>query len=156
MNSCSNVIPATGIFHNRYLINIAGHRNRGRCRRHRHSGIRSLIPISEHSGTGLGVPFFRYRTGSGLGIFVHFGTGLTGCRTVRNLVFKKRDTKTLYVHTTSKGLGYTLHAHTAGGERVYTLHVHTASCGRGYTLDIHRRLLIMLFLLYDAEKSCVL
>ena len=24
------------------------------------------------------VPLFRYRTGSGIGIFVHFGTGLTG------------------------------------------------------------------------------
>jgi hypothetical protein len=27
---------------------------------------------------------FRYRTGSSIGIFVHSGTGLTGCRTVRH------------------------------------------------------------------------
>jgi hypothetical protein len=29
-------------------------------------------------------PLFRYRTGSGIGISVHFGTVLTGCRTVRH------------------------------------------------------------------------
>ncbi len=51
---------------------IAGHRHRVRCRRHRHSGILYLIPVPEHSGTGLGpltpvpdwVPLLRYRTGS--------------------------------------------------------------------------------------------
>ncbi len=37
-----------------YPISIAGHRHRGRCRRHRHSGILYLSPPQEHSGTGLG------------------------------------------------------------------------------------------------------
>jgi hypothetical protein len=30
------------------------------------------------------VPFFRYRTGFGIGIFVHSGIGLTGCPPVRH------------------------------------------------------------------------
>jgi hypothetical protein len=30
------------------------------------------------------VPLFRYPTGSGIGFFVHSGTGLTGLRTVRH------------------------------------------------------------------------
>ncbi len=47
------------------LIHIE-HRYRGRCRRHRHSGILYLSPVPEHSGTGLGsllpVPdWFRQR-----------------------------------------------------------------------------------------------
>jgi hypothetical protein len=44
-------------------------------------------PVSQ-SGTGPvqdWVPLFRNQTGSGIGIFVHSGTGLTGCRTVRHL-----------------------------------------------------------------------
>jgi hypothetical protein len=54
---------------------IAGHRHRGRCRWHRHSGILYISPIPEHSGTGLDplIPVpdwfhpqnfcsFRYRT----------------------------------------------------------------------------------------------
>ncbi len=51
-------------------------------RLHRHSCIRHLSPVSEHSGTGLG-PLFWYRTGFGICIFGHSGTGLTGCRPVR-------------------------------------------------------------------------
>jgi hypothetical protein len=39
------------------------------------SGARS-IPVQDW------VPLFQYRTGSGIGIFVHSGTRLTGCRTV--------------------------------------------------------------------------
>ncbi len=31
-----------------------------------------------------GPPFFRYRTGSGIGITFHSSTGLTGCQTVRH------------------------------------------------------------------------
>ncbi len=53
------------------------------------------------------VPLFRYRTGSGIHIFVHSATRLTGCRTVQHL--KK---------------GYILHVHTAVGGNEYTLHVH--------------------------------
>ncbi len=33
---------------------IAGHRHRGRCRRHRRSGILYLVPVLEHSGIKLG------------------------------------------------------------------------------------------------------
>ncbi len=36
-----------------WINNIDGHRDRGRCRRHRHSGILYLCPVPEHSGTGL-------------------------------------------------------------------------------------------------------
>jgi hypothetical protein len=36
------------------VISKAGHRHRGRCRFHRHSGILYLSPVPEHSGTGLG------------------------------------------------------------------------------------------------------
>jgi hypothetical protein len=71
------------------------------------------------------ISLFRYRTGSGIGIFVHSGTGLTGCRTVRHL---------------KKG---------------YTRHVHTAGCGNGYTLQVLRQLLMVFFLLCDIEKSYV-
>ncbi len=37
---------------------IAGHRHRGRCRRHRFSGILYLNPVPEHSDTELG-PFIE-------------------------------------------------------------------------------------------------
>ncbi len=60
---------------------VAGHQHRGRCRRH--SGILFIRLVSEHSGTGLG-PLFPSRTGSGIRIFVHFYTRLTGWRTVRH------------------------------------------------------------------------
>ncbi len=55
-----------------HILNTAGHRHRGRSRRHRHSGILYLSPVPDW------VPLFRYRTGSGIRIFVHSGTGLTG------------------------------------------------------------------------------
>ncbi len=58
------------------LVAAYKHRHRGRCRRHRHSGILYLSPVPDW------VPLFWYRTGSGIGIFVHSGTGLTGCQTV--------------------------------------------------------------------------
>jgi len=62
-------------------VDIAGHRHRGRCRRHRHSGILYLSRVPEDSGAGL-VSLSRYRTASGIGILVHSGTGLTRSRTV--------------------------------------------------------------------------
>jgi hypothetical protein len=37
----------------------------------------------------------------------------------------------------------------------YLLHIHTVGGGKGYTLHIHRQLLMVLFLLYDIEKSYV-
>jgi hypothetical protein len=58
------------------LVAAYKHRHRGRCRRHRHSGVLYLSPVPDW------VPLFWYRTGSGIGIFVHSGTGLTGCQTV--------------------------------------------------------------------------
>jgi hypothetical protein len=50
----------------------------------------------------------------------------------------------LHVHTAGVGKGYTLQFNTAGGEN--HLHVQTAE------LHVHRRLLLVLFLIYDAEK----
>ncbi len=35
------------------------------------------------------VPLFRYQTGSGISIFVHSGSGLSGCRTVRSSIYKR-------------------------------------------------------------------
>jgi hypothetical protein len=35
--------------------------------------------------------------------------------------------------------------------RGYTLHIHSAGIVKGYTLHVHRRLLMVLFLLYDVE-----
>jgi hypothetical protein len=52
-----------------------------------HSGIRYLSP--DYSGTGVfqyWVPSFQYQTGFDIGIFVHSGTGLTGCRTFQHLI----------------------------------------------------------------------
>jgi hypothetical protein len=65
------------------LADRAGHRHQGRCRWHWHSGILYLSPVTEHSGTGQGPLFpvpdwFRHLH------FCSFGTGLTGCRTVRH------------------------------------------------------------------------
>jgi hypothetical protein len=40
--------------------------------RHRFSGIHHLSPVPDW------VPLLRYRTGSGIGIYFHSGTGLTG------------------------------------------------------------------------------
>ena len=72
------------------LVGIAGHRHRGRCRRHRHSGIMYLSPVQKHSGTGLypliPVPnWFRHRC------FCHSGTGLIRCRTVRHSVIDEKE-----------------------------------------------------------------
>jgi hypothetical protein len=84
---------------------IARHRHRGRCRWH---------PVSQ-SGTGA----FLYRTGSGNGFFVHSGTGLTGCRTVRHLKNTLLCEKE-YIQPARDGLGYTRHVHIAGGGKGYT------------------------------------
>jgi hypothetical protein len=85
-------------------------------------------PVPEHSVTGLGpliplpdwVRLFRYRTGSGMGISVHSGTGLTGCRTVRQSGIKKRGTA--YVYSASVGGGerntHAVHVQTAGNEKL--------------------------------------
>jgi hypothetical protein len=54
-----------------------------RC--HRHSHLASYISVRYRSIPAPDwVPLFRYRTGSGIGFFVHSGAGLTGCRTVRH------------------------------------------------------------------------
>ncbi len=66
-------------------IFIAWHRYRGLCCRHRHFFILYLNPLWYRSiPVPDWVPLFRYRTGSGIRIFVHSGTGLTGCQTVRH------------------------------------------------------------------------
>jgi hypothetical protein len=36
-----------------HFVSIAGHRHRGRCHRHWHSGILYLSPVPEYSGSGL-------------------------------------------------------------------------------------------------------
>ncbi len=74
-----------------YSVSItSGHRHRDQYRRHRHSDIRYLSLVPEHSEPDW-VPLFRYRTGSGTGIFVYYGTGLTQCRIVRQSgIYKTR------------------------------------------------------------------
>jgi hypothetical protein len=73
---------------------------------------------------------------SGIIIFVHFSTGLTGYRTVhqKNTLFCTKVTRdtynTLHVHTGSDGLVYTLHVHTESDGLGYTLHVHSAGSGK--------------------------
>jgi hypothetical protein len=110
-----------------YVKIIAGHRHRGRCRRHRHSGILCLRPLPEHSRIGLGtlipVPdWFRHRHFCS---FRYRTDWMPDSPTFRHL--KK---------------GYTLHVYTAGGRK-------------GHTLNVHRQLLMVLFLLNDNEKSYV-
>jgi hypothetical protein len=120
--------------HNNRLFSIAGYRH----------------PVSQ----------VQYRTGSGTGIFVHFGIGLTRCRTEAFRHLKKlyydekgyihpaRHARRHYkrwkgihpdVHTAGGGKGYSLHVHTAcGGTRKgYSLHVYTAGGGKGYSLHVH-------------------
>jgi hypothetical protein len=64
---------------------------------------------------------------------------------------------TLHVHTAGVGKGYTLQFRAAGGEnwKEYPLHVQlqTTDSGKVYTLYVHRRLVVVLFLLYEVEKS---
>jgi hypothetical protein len=67
-------------------------------------------------------PLFRYRTGSGIGIFVSSGAGLTGFRTF----------KTNYE-----------------GRKRYIMHVQTADGGKEYTLHVHTQPRLMLNLLFD-------
>ncbi len=123
------------------LLNIVGHR-------HRHAGNRYLRPVPDR------VPLFWHWIGSGIGIFLHSGTGLTGCRAFRHLKNTLQRCKgihtlctfiiasdglgyTPHVHTASCGKGYTLHVHTYGGGKGYTLHVHIFGGGKGYTLHVH-------------------
>ncbi len=81
------------------------------------------------------VPFlFRYRTGSGIRIFVHSYTGLTGCGQSNILAFKK---------------GYTLHVHTASCENGYTLYVG----GKEYAPCTPQTAADGVFLQYDIEKT---
>ncbi len=50
-----------------------------------------------------GFPLFRYRTGSGISIFVHSGTGLIGCRQSDIPAFKKiSSTKFGYISSTTR------------------------------------------------------
>jgi hypothetical protein len=107
------------------VLNIAGHRHRGRCRRHRHFGILYLSPVPDYSGSGLGplIPvsdWFRHP---------HFCS---------------------FRYRTEKGV-HTARAYGNG----YTLHVLTAVGGKNYTLHVHRQLLMVLFLLYDIRKSYI-
>jgi hypothetical protein len=53
------------------------------------------------------VPFFRYRTGSGIGIFVSSGAGLTGFRTFKT-IYEGRKRYIMHVQTADGGKGYTL------------------------------------------------
>jgi hypothetical protein len=57
----------------RHLFDKAGHRHHARCRRPWHSGFRHLSPDRSIPVPDC-VPLFRYRTGSSIGILVHFGT----------------------------------------------------------------------------------
>ncbi len=75
------------------------------------------------------VPSFRYWTGSDIGIFVHCGTGLTGCRTVLHFL-KNNEGGKVY--------------------KLYILYVQTAGGGKGYTL--HTCMLLVFYLMY-VEKS---
>ncbi len=81
------------------------------------------------------VPLFRYRNSSGIGIFVHSGTGRPGCRTVRHFGILKGCCWWWC-------LGNPVHVQTVGSLKWYTLHV-------------HRQLLMVLFLQCDNEKSYV-
>ncbi len=83
-------------------------------------------PVSQ-PGTGA----FLYRTGSGIGAFVHSSIGLIRFRTVRHSDIDKE----------------------AGTPRKSTLE--TEGSGNCYTLYVHRRLLLVLLELHDVEKSYV-
>jgi hypothetical protein len=75
------------------VTGIAGHRrHRGRCRRHRHSGIQHLS-VRTGALVPKWVPLFWQQTGSGIGIFVHSSTRMTGCRTVRPFGIQKNFLK---------------------------------------------------------------
>jgi hypothetical protein len=95
--------------------------------------------------------------------------GETPCTSILRAVEKGY---TLHVHTAAVEKGYTLLVHIAGDGRGYTLHIHTIGTGVGKRnthctsklqvvesntpgLHLHRRLLMVLFLLYDAEKSYI-
>ncbi len=94
---------------------------------HRHSGIRHLSPVLEHSGNGLG-PL----TDSG---------GLVPARVFFFIPVpvwpdagQTSIPASLHAHNAGEGEGYTLHVHTANSEKWYNLLVHTASSQKGYTL----------------------
>ncbi len=113
----------------------AGYWHRGQCRRHRHSGVVYLSPVPEKSVPDW-LPLSRYRIGSGIVIFVHSGTGLTGTGNVRhsgidenvhhaNLHYKRWNG----IHPARSRCwwwkGYTLHVLTAGGgKRVHPACLH--------------------------------
>ncbi len=95
---------------------IAGHRHRGRCRRHRHSGILYLSPVPEHFGTGLSplipVPnWFRHRHFCS---FRYRTAWMPDSPTFRHL-------KKGHVRTASVGGGerdtHAVHVQTAGSEK---------------------------------------
>jgi hypothetical protein len=119
-----------------WKISTAGHRHRGWCRRHWHSGILYLSPVPKHSGTELGplIPkpdWFRHR------IFCSFRyrtDWMPDSPTFRHLK------KLLHIRCWWKG---------------YPVHFQTAGSGKWYTLHVHRQLLMVLFLLYDIENSYV-
>ncbi len=93
----------------------AGHRHRGQCHLHRHSGI------LDQSGTGA----FLYRTGS-----PYSGTGLVPASAFCSFRYQTDwmpDSPT-FRHLKKR---YSLHVHTASGRKGHTLHVHTASIGGG-------------------------
>jgi hypothetical protein len=87
----------------------------------------------------------------------------------------------LHIHTAGDGKDYTLHIHSAGvaverdtpcmsisqvvegdtpcwcwwWQNGFPVHVQTSGSRKCYILHVHGRLLMMLFFLYDAQKSCV-
>jgi hypothetical protein len=103
-------------------MSIAGHRDRGRCRRHRHSGILYLSPVPQHFGTGLGplIPVPNWSQHRHFSSFRYRTDRMQDNPTFRNL----KKGYTLHVHAAGSGNGYTLHVHTAGGgkSKAYTLH----------------------------------
>jgi hypothetical protein len=98
-------------------------------------------------------PLFRYRTDFGIGIFIHSGIRLTGCRTVRHCMMVEMagggEGYTLYVCSADVGQNYTCTSTLLPAKMDtpctstvmmvvdgYTLHVHTARGGKGYIQHI--------------------
>ncbi len=119
----SRCFPFYLLFIASVYLPIAGHRYRGRCRRHRHSGILYLSPVpsipipdwASYSGTGL-VPASEF-------LFIPVPDWLYAGQSDIP-AFKKAA-------------------------------VQIEGSGKWYTMPVHRRLLMVLFLLYDIDKSFV-
>jgi hypothetical protein len=108
----------------------AGHRNRGRCRRRRHSGVLYLSPVPEHFGTGM-------------------GTLITVPDWFRHPHFFSFRYRTDWMPEVGDILPFKKVVHPACPYCWLWKWIHPA-------LHVHRQLLIVLFLLYDIEKANVL